>query len=1526
MRSFLRLAGFIAIMALCCTTAVLATDVSGTISTDTVWDLAGSPYVVKSNVTISGGNSLATLTIEPGVEVKFFPNTALYIGSYNAGVTDGKIVAQGTAENPITFEAYWDDTKAEYRWRSIYFEAWSDDSSILDNCVIQTGVTGIFLTDASPTVQNSTISDFVNYGVNVVGESDAVVQGNTFQGVKSALFVVDKSTGSIDFSNNTVENSIEFGINVESKVATPQIYNNNITTASHYVMFVYPTTMGGIWGNTGSSADPTRSMIYVAGGDVLQDATWSEDQIPFLISSNIFVKGNAGTLVTLTIEDGVQLLFEEHKGLYVGTANVNEPAKLMASGATLTSFNEVGFEESAPLVQKTGDNTTDALIPVGWWYALHFDVSSDPSSVVDNCTIENCENALFTVDASPTFSNNNVSNIMEIAVLVTGSASPTISGNSIDTVPVAVWVDQFATGSPTISGNTIENCTDITVKIESANSMPVISDNTFNNNKKFLVDLFPNQVTNLSGSTGSDNVAEFNMLRVKAGDLSETGSWTETDIPYYISNDLYVRGADNPVLTISDGATLTFSTGSAIWVGEPVGGNPGTLMATGATLTSRKVTGKAAGDWYSVIFDSTADASSAMEGCTVEYAETGITVSGSSPTLTGNTFNNIKDNGAFVAKNSAPTFSGNTFSNTPVGILVDFKCTAAPVITGNTFDSLGDIAINVESAGAAPVITDNTFTNLVDYAASLYPNQVGSMSGSSASDNAPEYNRIRVRPGTMSVNSSWPESELEYLIAGDITVAGNGAEAALAIGPDATLSFFDGVQLWVGSETAANSGKLTATDTKFTSYKLSGQTADDWEGIYFFDNASDDCALDGCTIEYATDGLLIHNNDVSVSGTTFSNILQSGIYAEGMSDVYVDGSTFDTMFTGVFYEASAVGELDVLNSTLTNINSDVISVKNVNAEIMVSGNEFTNNNKYVIQLHPDQAQFVTGNTYADNRFNAIYIFRGFISTDAVWSELGVNYYIFDDVFVEDAVDMPTLTIEPGVVVTFNKEADLVVGSQLNGALNAAGTGANKVQVDDPTGKLVAMGATFTSSNDFDPKAGEWGAIIFDDAADDSSKLRRCTIEYATNGVQVNQHAFLEANVFQNNLESNVFCYGGSPTVMYNDLLGAKRGVYARLEGQPVINYNNIVGSTLFGVLNESQVLEINAENNWWGHASGPAGNGPGAGSPVSDRVDYDPFLGQVFVPVFPPMAFSLLTPEDEAVYSTADVTFDWEDAYDDDPGDAVTYNLYVSVDPSFAPLLTIAMEGLEDSEYTWDPAAILADYAEYILNSTVYWKVKAVDTNTEGTESTETFSFMIEVLPPAEFSLTSPADDTTVTENTVQFIWEPTTNSELGGNMTYTLYLSEDAEFTSPMTQSGLTETTFTWAALERNKTYYWKVKAVDEYSDGTWSSETYSVSVTFPDAITEAEAVPTVYSLSQNYPNPFNPVTSIKYGLPNASHVTVTVHNALGQEIATLMDGFQNAGYHTIAWNAVNYGSGVYFYKITAGDFTQIKKAVLTK
>ena len=93
-----------------------------------------------------------------------------------------------------------------------------------------------------------------------------------------------------------------------------------------------------------------------------------------------------------------------------------------------------------------------------------------------------------------------------------------------------------------------------------------------------------------------------------------------------------------------------------------------------------------------------------------------------------------------------------------------------------------------------------------------------------------------------------------------------------------------------------------------------------------------------------------------------------------------------------------------------------------------------------------------------------------------------------------------------------------------------------------------------------------------------------------------------------------------------------------------------------------------------------------------------------------------------------------------------------------------------------------------------------------------------------------------------------------------------------------------------------------------------------------ESLLTPDNFNLAQNYPNPFNPVTTIQYSIPQRSSVTLKVFDVLGNEVATLVNEYREAGRYEIEFDATGLASGIYFYKLQAGNYVETKKMILMR
>jgi predicted GH43/DUF377 family glycosyl hydrolase len=131
-------------------------------------------------------------------------------------------------------------------------------------------------------------------------------------------------------------------------------------------------------------------------------------------------------------------------------------------------------------------------------------------------------------------------------------------------------------------------------------------------------------------------------------------------------------------------------------------------------------------------------------------------------------------------------------------------------------------------------------------------------------------------------------------------------------------------------------------------------------------------------------------------------------------------------------------------------------------------------------------------------------------------------------------------------------------------------------------------------------------------------------------------------------------------------------------------------------------------------------------------------------------------------------------------------------------------------------------------------------------------------------------------------------------------------------------------SVLYRNGTFHMWYSALSNIS-GHWQTG-YATSPYVPLGVAGGETAPEAFSLLQNFPNPFNPSTKIRYTLPHRSHLTLEIFNTLGQKVTTILDRDMEAGSHEVEFDGKGLASGVYFYRMKAGDLEQTKKFTVLK
>jgi photosystem II stability/assembly factor-like uncharacterized protein len=184
---------------------------------------------------------------------------------------------------------------------------------------------------------------------------------------------------------------------------------------------------------------------------------------------------------------------------------------------------------------------------------------------------------------------------------------------------------------------------------------------------------------------------------------------------------------------------------------------------------------------------------------------------------------------------------------------------------------------------------------------------------------------------------------------------------------------------------------------------------------------------------------------------------------------------------------------------------------------------------------------------------------------------------------------------------------------------------------------------------------------------------------------------------------------------------------------------------------------------------------------------------------------------------------------------------------------------------------------------------------------------------PVEFTSFTSA----VSGNTVTLNWTTATEKNNSGFSIERKTETTEFETVGFVSGNGTTTKISNYSYSDKVETgkYIYRLKQIDYDGSFAYSSEI------------EAEVeVPTVYALEQNYPNPFNPSTIIRYSVPVDGFVTLSIYNALGEKVASLVNQQVSAGVYEVDFNASSFASGIYFYRLDAGNFVSIKKMMLLK
>ncbi len=593
----------------CALPAMADTNVSGTISTNTTWSLANSPYVVTGGTTVNPG---VTLIIQAGVTVKFNGGQYLDIG--------GTLTANGTSASPITFTSS-SATPSAGAWNCIHFKPGSSASSQLSYATVTYSGGwngGVVVEGCSPSIDHVTVSSSSSDGIKLMGTAPAPT-----------------------ITNCTLSSNSGYGVNLTSG-STATISGCTFTTNGNYAIGAEPNTNLQDLSNltaTGNGGGSKNAIGY-RGGSITTAEHWINGSLWREITGGTTV--NAG--VTLTIDPGTTIKFTGGQWLDVG-------GTLVANG---TNASPITFTSSS------------ATPSAGAWNCLHFKPGSSAGSQLSYASVSYSGGfyaGVLIEGCSPSLDHVTVSNSSGEGIRVTGtSPGPTItnctlSSNSSNGVGLTA-------GSTTISGCTFASNSGYGINQTSA-STATITGCTFTSNGNYAIGAEPN--TNLQGlsnltATGNGGGSK-NAIGYRGGSITTAEHWINGSLPREITAATSVNAGFT--LTIDPGATIKFASGQWLSIS-------GTLLANGTAALPILFTSNAAspapGAWNEIHFYQGSTASQ-MSYATISYAggfQAALIFDGSSPTIDHVTVTNCTT--AVKVNTGAPTLHHCAFVNNSNGI------------------------------------------------------------------------------------------------------------------------------------------------------------------------------------------------------------------------------------------------------------------------------------------------------------------------------------------------------------------------------------------------------------------------------------------------------------------------------------------------------------------------------------------------------------------------------------------------------------------------------------------------------------------------------------------------------------------------------------------------------------------------------------------------------------------------------------------------------------------------------------------
>ena len=644
-----------------------------------VWSLANSPYLVTGRVYVRDGE---TLTIEPGVEVRFQPDTDLMVY--------GVLKALGEAENRIRFTSA-QSIKNPGDWNGIYLYG-AEVGTTMAHCEILYAHNALTIDDSEQnvTVTNTTLRYSKESGI-LLDNSSPVIQTCVMEHNGGAGILANNGSTYAKIEGCTISNNGDYAL---------RLYGDTLKNLKNLIIH-----------------DNSPNAIFVL-SDSIYTGTWKNHGVPYVIAGD----GTVDDGDTLTLEAGLTLKFMPETEL-----RVNGALDAQGTEESHIRFTSLKDDSIGGDTNNDGANTSPSG---GDWKGLYF-YYADVGSLLSYCDVAYAKTNVIIDDSGKNVALSNciIEKAEDTGVYIDNS-EPIIDASVISLNSGAGIVGK-SSGSPLVKGCFIADNKGGGVKANDGSSDIRLVETTFARNENYPVSLYGDSISQMDGVTFTDNSP--NAILVLS-DQIYTGIWRNHHVPYVVAGDLTVDDGDT--LTLEAGVELKFQ--PEIWLKvygmlKATGTDENRIQFTsyrddavgGDTNGDGSNTTPNEGDWNGIYFYD-ADAATVLTACDVTYAKNAAYIEDSreNVTLNRSTFQKSQ-NAGIVLENSSPLISDCEISqNGGYGILAKDGSSDARiqesrfadnkgyglVMYGDSNKHLRNLILQNNSPNAIRVLSDQLYT------------------------------------------------------------------------------------------------------------------------------------------------------------------------------------------------------------------------------------------------------------------------------------------------------------------------------------------------------------------------------------------------------------------------------------------------------------------------------------------------------------------------------------------------------------------------------------------------------------------------------------------------------------------------------------------------------------------------------------------------------------------------------------------------------------------------------------------------